>query len=354
MKNLYFLLAITLFVMLNSCNKDEDLKPDNETDILEYNIIGYSAEVNIDDLNQFILVKFLPEVVSADNLVAQFILSEGASATVDGVTQKSGQTENNFEVPLEYKVTANDGITKKMWDVIGTNNSYSYSWGLGQFVLEEKSNNRSYEWYFDQGTTGEFSSINCGPTSTTMIAKWSDENFTKTPEDARAAYRPEGGWWYTSDIDNYLSDNGIPHNFVSLSTSTESTQQIIKNELDAGNALILCLDMYYVSYGAISEHRIDKFYTTNSTGWGHFIVVKGYKSVDNNFLFEVYDPYSNGMSYKDGTIKGKNRYYRSEDIYSATSIWWNYAITVSKKGTKNKSTQNYIIDISDIPVQIGM
>jgi len=111
--------------------------------------------------------------------------------------------------------------------------------------------------------------------------------------------------------------------------------------------------MYCIRYESFGEHRINKFYQTNSSGWGHFIVVKGYKQVDEIFYFEIYDPFSLGQMYKDNTLKGKNRYYRSDDIYTATSIWWNYAIVVSEKGSKNKSKANYIKNTTLIPDMWG-
>ena len=113
--------------------------------------------------------------------------------------------------------------------------------------------------------------------------------------------------------------------------------------------MILCLDMYYIRDGTNSEWRMDKFYTTGSTGWGHFIVVKGYRQVDGELYFEVYDPYGFGRTYNDG--KGKDRYYRSEDIYEATSIWWNYTIVVSEKGDKSSAEKS--LDPSEIPHMRG-
>jgi hypothetical protein len=193
--------------------------------------------------------------------------------------------------------------------------------------------------------------VNCGPTSTTMAAKWSDQTFSKTPSDARAAYRSGGGWWYTGDIDNYLKDNNIQHYFNNLGNSETGTGQVIKSKIDGGNIVILCLDMYYIAAESNNMQRIDRFYYVNATGWGHFIVVKGYKIVDDQIWFEVYDPYSFGVRYTDGTIKGKNRYYRSRDIFNATSIWWNYTIVIAPKGTTKSIPKG--LDPASVPSQWG-
>ena len=250
MKKNYILIVFLLFGFLYSCEKDdiedEDyiVKPEI-AGIISLDILGYDVVTQIDEYNQFVLVEFPFEVNNVNNVVAEFELSEGASATINGVPQISGITENNYNQCLIYSVKSEDGKVTKDWEVYGTNNSYSVLWGLGQFETESLSQNKTYSWYIDQGNTGTFSSINCGPTSTTMAAKWSDQSFTKTPEDARAAYRPEGGWWYTSDIDSYLSDNSIPHSIIDLSVYENETRQIIKDEIDAGNILILCLDVLH-------------------------------------------------------------------------------------------------------------
>jgi hypothetical protein len=93
--------------------------------------------------------------------------------------------------------------------------------------------------------------------------------------------------------------------------------------------------MYRVRSETDDEWRIDKFYATNSEGWGHFIVIKGYKVVDGNIFYEVYDPNSYGACYTDQTLKGKDRYYRSVDLDNATNTWWDYAIVISKNTGKS-------------------
>ncbi len=77
-------------------------------------------------------------------------------------------------------------------------------WGLGAPQFGYAHLDRAYEWYIDQADTGSSSENNCGPSSVTMALKWYDQAFSKTAEDARKTYPRDGGWWYTSDIINYL------------------------------------------------------------------------------------------------------------------------------------------------------
>ena len=207
--------------------------------------------------------------------------------------------------------------------------SLTRSYGLGQALGKEVSNNVDYDWYLDQYNTGEHSLLNCGPTSVTMAIKWFDQSFTGIPQDARNAYRSGGGWWYTNDIIGYLNDHNVNNRTIALDQFSN-----LKTEIDEGNIVILCLDMYRVNYSKYPEHHINKFYETNGEGWGHFLVVKGYKEVDGRILYETYDSNSLDRYYPGGGLKGKDRYYSSTDLDAATNTWWDYAIVVDRSETQ--------------------
>jgi hypothetical protein len=341
-------LCIIIFTT-SSCRKDDPLNV--QAEILSYDLPFVSSDVLMESNEKSITVLFPEEMVGAENIVADFTLSEGASATVGSIEQVSGQTKNNFDAPFFYNILAEDGVNQSIWKIMPVNNSFTISWGLGGFMKGSASNDRDYNWYYDQANSGTFAGVNCGPTSTTMAAKWHDPGFSKLPSDARDAYRPEGGWWYTSDINNYLNDNNIPNYFIALSSDAGGTEYIIKREIDKGNILILCLDMYYISPEMSANYHAGKFYTTSGTGWGHFFVVKGYKEVDKNIFFEIYDPYCFGMTYQDGALKGIDRYYSAADIYSATSIWWNNAIIIPPQDSKG--IPDNAIDPSEIKHKWG-
>ncbi|MCT4648583.1 MAG: hypothetical protein N4A74_26580 [Carboxylicivirga sp.] len=239
-------------------------------------------------------------------------------------------------ISVNLKISDGNGsqkVTEHL--VIPAFNDHIQEWGLGNYAWDRVSNDVNYNWYIDQKNTGIHSGNNCGPTVVTMAAKWIDEKYNKTPEYARSKYYPEGGWWYTIDIMDFLSDVGVNRWVVPLIDKSVDTQwiqkstDIIVEQLQKGNILILCLDMHVVRDGINQNHRIDKFYGTSS-GWGHFLIVKGFRLVDNTMFFEVYDPYSWSEKYGDGGYKGKNRYYRSEDLLTSTNSWWNFSIVVSR------------------------
>ena len=189
-------------------------------------------------------------------------------------------------------------------------------YGLGKNLIAERSNDVDYEWYINQSATGEYSEINCGPTCITMACKWANPNFTKTVEEARNDYLhlSTKGWsWFL--MDNYLINNKIDYE-----RDTLSDEIFLKSVIDNGNICIVGLDMYYIreTYTNI-EWRIDRFYDAPMYS-GHFIIVKGYKIVDDITWFEVYDPNSGWQTYIDGTFCGKDRYYRGAEIINAANI----------------------------------
>ncbi len=227
-------------------------------------------------------------------------------------------------------------------------------YGLGYKLAEERSNNVSYAWYVDQNNTGAYSNINCGPAATEMAGRWARQDFPQTAEQMRTESALTGNWT-TNNISTYLGKNGVSRKTVSFIKFEE-----LKPHLDAGDIAILCLDIYYVrteSSTGSSEWRKDKFYTTSASS-GHFVVVKGYKRVDGEYLLECYDPWSIGRTYLNKQYKGQDRYYRLNDILTASNLWWKYAIIVSGSGasgsgTRATRTDNGGLDPETVPVQWG-
>jgi hypothetical protein len=195
---------------------------------------------------------------------------------------------------------------------------------MGETEISYKHNDKHYSWYIDQKYTGPHSNNNCGPASVTMAANWSDSSFVSSCEDARETYRPDGGWWYTNNIVDYLNLHSIPNSVVAF---TDSAQ--IEKIIEEGAVVILCLNTAHLRRTLKTNQRVDRFY---SYADGHFLVVKGVRVIDDQMYFETYDPNNWGMTYYDKTQKGKNRHYRSEDIAKAVSLWWNYLIIVYPKG----------------------
>lgn len=216
-------------------------------------------------------------------------------------------------------------------------------YGMGKFLSKGNSLNRSYSYYFDQFGTGIYQYINCGPTVTTMALRWSDSTYREFPEYARNQIRSEGGWWYTNDIFSFLQQRGVTPGYIPIPTSYSVDQYTLrlKEALDQGYLAVLCLDMHYVRQNPNPDQKTNRFYSADAPGWGHFMLVKGYREVDGKVWLELHDPYSIGMTYTDGKLKGENRYYSPEELKKATDIWWPYFIAVPQKGKGLRTTSTF-------------
>jgi hypothetical protein len=201
-------------------------------------------------------------------------------------------------------------------------------WGMGASQKEYVSNEKKYTWYIDQADTGPFSENNCGPSSAAMAVNWFDSLLEVKAEDARELYLNDGGWWYTNNITDFLGYHSVPFSIYAFESS-EQLADLIKD----GNIVILCLTTALIRYNSNLEERTDRFYGYAD---GHFLIVKGYRYVEQALFFEVYDPNNWHKVYDDGSEKGENRHYRAADITNAVKEWWDYLIVVHPRSDENK------------------
>jgi hypothetical protein len=329
----YFRFSLIIFLTILSCSKEKenmnhrpsadftytdeidhialhDESKDIDGDILKPFWVSTCDTIQIINPDSSSAYFNLPKLTDPAQLKIKLVVSDG---------QLSDSTFKNITVPKS---------------------TFERIYGLGTNLYKGYSNNVNYNWYYDQINSGIYAYNNCGPASATMAIKWVDEDFNKTPEDARNTYFCDGGWWYTIDIINYLNKY-----LVNNYTITISDIDAIQEQINSDNIVILCLDMSYIRDQVNDNWHVDKFYHANSKGWGHFIVMKGYKIVDDEVYYEAYDPYSCGLKYSNDTLKGIDRYYRSQDLDSAVTNWWSYAIIVSKNKLKSVTTG---VDVSKI------
>lgn len=318
-----------------------------EADLYSYEVRMEESNTIIDQENGTIEVTFPDHIRSADHLCADFSLSDGAEAYVSNDLQISGISENNYQAPFNFTVVSEDELVRVPWQVRSVNNDYTETWGMGGFLSRELSLNKPYEWYIDQSRTGTHSDYNCAPSCVVMAAHWQDADCPYTVEDARGLYRSSGGGWLTYDIDKCLTDLDTEHQVISLSDYRDESVQILVDHLEDGNIILVAIDVHYLEDSFEPEIRINKYYETIQLGTGHCIVLKGYKVVDGITYFEVYDPIGYEYRYSDGSFMGKDRYYTSDDIYTAAFASWNYAFVIQKANNKISSERS--VKISEIP-----
>jgi hypothetical protein len=333
-KNIGLIAASIVICWTCSCHKSDisstppnNFGEDSSLAFLNYSLAGTGIKDTLSYPN--IIVQFSDSVIAPGNVVASFSLPSSAAVSVGGVRQVSGVTQNNFDIPFYYTIKnqQNDSST---WEVIGTNNNYTLPWGLGQWLKLSRSNNRDYNWYIDQGSTGTCSLTNCGPSCVTMVMMWSDSTFTSNVETARNYFNDSCTDWENTLITTYMATDSIPYTLIPIGDSAAQMRDIFKAQLDSGRIIIISLTMGAIPFPTSGPNsRIDRFLTGDGD---HYIILKGYRQTETDFYWEVYDPWDLGQTYPDGTPMGKDRYYPYENVaIGITNNGGGSQIAVSKK-----------------------
>ena len=174
-------------------------------------------------------------------------------------------------------------------------------------------NERRYDWYVSQYGTGPDALINCGPACAVMAAKWYDEAFGGTVQEARDSNPAlKGKWWYYRHIQSYLIQNG-----TDVSHAYHALQSDFKRILDENKIIIANIHSRDITYRD-DETDIGRFY---EGCFGHFIILKGYREADGTDYFEVYDPYTLESFYADGSPKGRDRIFPADEVIGSVRDW---------------------------------
>lgn len=181
----------------------------------------------------------------------------------------------------------------------------------------EVSNDRDYDWYYDQAHTGKCSDGNCGPTSLSMILKWLNKDSSATGESLRDEIPNNGEWWSTNIFDDYFKS----HPEIKVKDSIYTGPELITDMLNDGNIVLVCIKMGEIKQNKTpDENNIGRFYDFDG---GHFLLIKGYKIIDGKLYYQVYDPNNWDKKYtKTGEPMGKDRLYPAEEMGRAIVTWW--------------------------------
>ena len=355
MKNIKAFVCGTLLLSMGlipyGCSDDDKNTSLAGNDILSFSIEGIDTEAVIDTDNKSIsyVLSDIPE--NYREITPVFTLSEGAWARVNEDEVVSGVTPVNFSTPVTFKITTSNG-DRAYWDVSLSNTDYTIAWGLGAWLTEEKSNEGVDPdgCYLDQQNTGDYADRNCGPAVGAMAVIWYGSPMEEMTVEWARSYRYFSYYsssstdlsWYPGDVRdfiNFCSRGGSPAYLEEIPSEKyldnneeemkEKFPVQVKAHIDAGELVIVCLSMSYISKNETgdSETRVDKYY---SGTMGHFLLIKGYKVVDGELFFECNDPWGLGLTYEDGTPVGANRYYRAEELALSGNHNY-YAVIVQPK-----------------------
>lgn len=313
------------FFTLFACKKDNQFELNQVFEPFHFGIVGelYPSIKNEATLSIKIII---PQESATSHLQAYIELTDELQAYLNGVLITNRETIIPYSKSISLSLRNQELGAEQNWTIYIQLESEAY--GLGSWQLSANNLNVDRNFYADQYNTGENSINNCGPAVAAMACRWADYSFSESVMGIRNTIKTEGALWSTSNMINYLKSRSIDAEMVYLG----QVETIIKKHIDEGHILILCLDMFYVQHNPDPIQKRGKFYTNRNQGKGHFILVKGYRVVDNVFYLEVYDPNSSGLTYQlNGEPLGKDRYYSANEIKQATENWWNYAIVVSPK-----------------------
>ncbi len=150
---------------------------------------------------------------------------------------------------------------------------------------------------------------NCGPIAALMLSNYFKKTASSPNLLAKISYarkisqvnKNSNRWWRIGDVKKYFSHEKIKHKSV-----TFQNKYTITNQLDKNGIVLINVNMNNLSRGK----EIGKPYFTFPFpgGWGHFLVIVGYKKVGNKLLFEVHDSY---------VRNGNNRLYDADEIQFA-------------------------------------
>jgi hypothetical protein len=131
-KGIAIAICLAATTMFSGCDKDDPMN--NGADIVAFTFNGINGTAVIDK-DALTVTATANETVDLTSIVATFTLSNGATATVNGTAQVSGQTANNFSNTVIYNVTSSDSRLTNIWKVTITGGTFKY-FGVKQGKVE--------------------------------------------------------------------------------------------------------------------------------------------------------------------------------------------------------------------------
>ncbi len=260
----------------------------SEAFFLDYSLPGATrVTLNFDlEAQEFSIDVVMENGVDLSNLVASFSISDGASATINGVSQESDVTSNDFTNALTYRVTAADGVSFTNWPVnitfVPSSQtdfvSFSIPNQLNASDINHDLHTISVDMQADEDITNLIATFDLSVNATAVVRGLIQESgvtpndfsnpvtYLVNAEDGLAAqpwvvtvnlvetlgipFRKGEINVYPSPADHYLTINvSIPHDYLELSiieltgkvafnSSIETGKKIDVSSLDAGIYLV--------------------------------------------------------------------------------------------------------------------
>lgn len=268
----YFSFALCLVAALASCSKKGDTW--QRTDVNEVKLLSFgffkadNPDVLVKDyvvtqVNSSNILVLLPGNIDRSSLVARFTVGENDVIRVGGTVQKSGETVNDFSVPLDYILT--DGNYNAKYTVtIGKGGDYI--WKPVPFTIVDS-------------TTGMIMKVN--PVNGAPYIMYSQSRTSSVDSKAAMATFENNQWvdlgaisdGRVGNFDFTFNSTGIP--FASYGDYTTPTAQFVTVKSLQGGSWSMTGNKGFtpvrVSYNAISfdnEGRLKVYSALDAAGGG--------------------------------------------------------------------------------------
>ncbi|MFH1098041.1 MAG: PEGA domain-containing protein [Candidatus Desantisbacteria bacterium] len=176
----------------------------------------------------------------------------------------------------------------------------------------------SFDWYYQQGGTGDYEKHNCGPACVSMAIKFSKKQDISVEDVRKIIGYGSGGSGNTTvgDLKKALANDKWKVKYQIV-----NGLKGVKDAIANGHIVICPLNMGSISYRDTSNDPKENKGRYYEYSGGHFVVVKGISN-DGKWII-VYDPnvwgeYPNEKYwYSNKNPKGKDRYYDATEFSNA-------------------------------------
>lgn len=289
MKLKYIAFAVCMLVAFASCTKKADVWKRTEVNEVKMLSFGFYKEDNSDvlvkdyvvtQINSSNILMLLPSNIDRNGLIARFTIGENDAIRVGGTMQKSGETANDFNVPVDYILTDGDNNSKYTVTIA---KGADYIWKPVPFTI------------VDSATT---LSLKVNPSTSEPWIMYNQSRASSADQKAAMASYENNQWVNRGEIsdgrigsyfDFTFKSDGVP--YASFADYTASTAQLnTVKKFDGGSSWSLVGNKGFtavrISYNALSfngdESQLLSFGTVDVAGGPVVRRALGVATFENN------------------------------------------------------------------------
>jgi hypothetical protein len=275
-----------MMVALLSCAKKADVWERAKVDEVKMTSFGFYAVDNpgvlqqdyvIENISTTNIIFQLPPDVDRSGLIARFTVSDNDLIRVGGTAQKSGETVNDFRVPVDYFLS--DGNYNAKYSVSIAKGS-DFVWRSVPFTINDSTNT---------------SILKVNPVTGDPYIMYFQSRSPVADGKGAMAFMNNGEWANTVISDGRISTNfdftfnstGIPYASIADYTASAAQAQVVKRFDGAawsvvGNQALTPVKISYNTLAFATDEKLLAFSTYDAVGGGFIRRELGFSSFENN------------------------------------------------------------------------